>query len=184
MKWTLAERRRKTSRSQSCKELSSWPKTGMGRSLQYESNTKNDTPRPRGGRKRYRLGAYGPLNADNDKFVTRWMVSHDWKLKIQRGDFACVTDPRNHVPKLQTEVQALWNALQTTRDHFREIMGFEPESSWGENYISEYCNIQQQLGSYLGDGTALRRLNGVGTVFDGETSQVEQDPGIGRKRPL
>lgn len=87
--------------------------------------------------------------------------------------FACVTDPRNHVPEFQTEIQALWNALQTTRDHFQEIIGFEPELSWGANHISEYCNIQEQLGS---DGIALCGLNGVGTVFDWETSQVEQDP--------
>ena len=67
---------------------------------------------------------------------------------------------------------------------FQEIMGFEQESSWGANYISEYCNIQEQLGSDLGDGIALRRLNGVGTVCDRETSQAEQDFGGGRTWPL
>ena len=67
---------------------------------------------------------------------------------------------------------------------FQEITGFEPESSWGANDISEYCNIQEQLGSDLGHGIALRRLNGVGTVYDWEASQAEQDPGGGRTWPL
>ena len=67
---------------------------------------------------------------------------------------------------------------------FQEIIAFETESSWGAKSISEYCNIQEQLGSDLGDGIALRRLDGVGTVFDWETSQVEQDSRVGRKWPL
>ena len=86
------------------------------------------------------------------------------------------TDPRNHVPKLQTEVEAISNALQTTRDQFQELMGREPELSSGSNYISEYCNIQEQLHISIRYEIALRRLNWVGTVFDWETSQMEQDP--------
>ena len=58
--------------------------------------------------------------------------------------------------------------------------GIRTESSCGANYISEYCNIQENSSSDLGDGIALRSLNGAGTVFDWETSQVEQDPGVGR----
>ena len=86
------------------------------------------------------------------------------------------TDPRNHVPKLQIEVQAICDALQTTRDHFQEITGSEPEYSCGSNYISEYCNIRDQLDTSNRSGTALRRRIWVGTVFDWETGQVVQDP--------
>ena len=67
---------------------------------------------------------------------------------------------------------------------FQEITGFETESSWGVKCISEYCNFQEQLGSDLGDGIALRRLDEVGVVFDWETTQVEQDSRVGRKWPL
>lgn len=86
------------------------------------------------------------------------------------------TDPRNHVPKLQMEVQAICDALNTTRDHFKEITGSEPEFSCGSNYISEYCNIQGQLDISIRSETALRRRIWVGTVFDWETGQVVQDP--------
>jgi hypothetical protein len=29
------------------------------------------------------LGLCGPLNADDDNFITRWLVSHDWAIKFQ-----------------------------------------------------------------------------------------------------
>ena len=87
------------------------------------------------------------------------------------------TDPRNHVPKLQVEVQAIHDALQTTRDHFQEVMGFQPEFSCGSNYISEYCNIQDQLPiSIRHHHIRLRRRNWVGGIFDWETGHVEQGP--------
>ena len=85
-------------------------------------------------------------------------------------------DPRNHVPKLRVEVQAIHDALQTTRDHFQEIMGFQPEFSCGSNYISEYCNIQEQLHKSIPHHARLRRRNWVGRIFDWETGQVEQTP--------
>ncbi len=32
------------------------------------------------------FGKFGPLNADDDNFITRWCVSHGWKIKIQYTD--------------------------------------------------------------------------------------------------
>ena len=32
------------------------------------------------------FGMFGPLNADNDNCLTRWAVSHGWKIKIQYSD--------------------------------------------------------------------------------------------------
>ena len=85
-------------------------------------------------------------------------------------------DPRNHVPKLQVEVQAISDALQITKDHFQEVMGVEPEFSCGSNYISEYCNIQNQMPISIRRLIHLRQRNWVGRVFDWEAGQVEQDP--------
>lgn len=34
------------------------------------------------------FGLVGPLNADDDNFVTRWMVNHGWKIRIQYSDGA------------------------------------------------------------------------------------------------
>ena len=85
-------------------------------------------------------------------------------------------DPRNHVPKSQIEVQAISDALQTTRDHFQEIMGFESKLSWGSNYVSEYYNIRDQMPISIRPHIKLRRRKWVGTVFDWETGQVVRDP--------
>ena len=85
-------------------------------------------------------------------------------------------DPRNHVPKLQVENHAIFDALQTTRDHFQEIMGRQPEFTCGSNYISEYCNIQDELHLSIPHYVTLRRRHWVGTVFDWETGHVEHGP--------
>ena len=84
-------------------------------------------------------------------------------------------DPRNHVPKLQVEVQAIDDALQITKDHFQEIMGVEPGFSCGSNYISEYCNIRDQLHNSIGH-IELRRRIWAGRIFDWEAGQLERDP--------
>lgn len=95
------------------------------------------------------------------------------------------TDPRNHVPKYSNEVDAIQDALQVTISHFVEIFGFRPEVHEGSNYISEYCNLQDQVDALLDDAEALRRLGRwEGTIFDWDQAGVEQDPCIGRKHPF
>lgn len=78
------------------------------------------------------------------------------------------SDPRNRVPKFSNEVTAIRDALQVTIDHFKDIFGFEPIVYEGGNYISEYCNIQDQMDEFFGDDAyALRRLGRWdGLVFD------------------
>ena len=97
-----------------------------------------------------------------------------------------VSDPRNHVPKFSNEVDAIRDALKVTVDHFREIFDAEPNMYEGSNYISEYCNIQDQMDDLLlYDATALRRLGRwEGTVFDWDQAEVEEEPCIGRKQPF
>lgn len=95
-------------------------------------------------------------------------------------------DPRNHIPKALSEVEAIQDALQVTIDHFTELFGFEPEINKGGNYISEYCNIQDQMDVFFpDDATALRRLGRwEGTVFDWVLAGVEHEPCIGRRQPF
>lgn len=97
-----------------------------------------------------------------------------------------VSDPRNHVPNFTNEVDAIRDALQVTIDHFKDIFGSEPMVYEGSNYISEYCNIQDQMDEFFqDDATALRRLGRwEGTIFDWEQAEVEQDPCFGRKQPF
>lgn len=33
----------------------------------------------------------GPLHADDDRFITRWLVAEGWKIKFQHTRYACVT---------------------------------------------------------------------------------------------
>ena len=96
------------------------------------------------------------------------------------------SDPRNHIPKNLTEVLAIRDALKVTIDHFKAIFGFEPQLYEGSNYISEYCNIQDQMDEvFQDDATALRRLGPWrGTVLDWEQAKVYEDPCIGRKQPF
>ena len=97
-----------------------------------------------------------------------------------------MSDPRNHIPKTLTHVLAIRDALKVTIDHFKEIFGFEPQLYEGSNYISEYCNIQDQMDEVFDvDATALRRLGPWrGTILDWEQAKVYEDPCIGRKQPF
>lgn len=94
-------------------------------------------------------------------------------------------DARNIIPKLAKEIAALQDALEVTVNHFKEITGSEPEGLTGGNYISEYCNIQDQMGVIHKDDTeALRRLGRWdGTILGWWRAAVVDDPCTGRKRP-
>ena len=93
-----------------------------------------------------------------------------------------MSDPRNQIPKFQIEVVAIRDALQVTVDHFAEVLGYEPMTYEGSNYVTEYCNIQDQFDAIFQEhATSLRRLGRwEGTVFDWEQAHVEDDPCIGR----
>lgn len=95
-------------------------------------------------------------------------------------------DPRNLIPKFPNELEAIRDALGVTIDHFKEIFRFEPEIGEGSNYISEYCNIQDQMDVFFpDDAIALRRLGPwEGTIFDWERAQVVEDPCLGRRHPF
>lgn len=45
------------------------------------------------------FGLVGPLNADDDNFITRWMVNNQWKIKIQYSDEACIETTLGEYPK-------------------------------------------------------------------------------------
>lgn len=149
------------------------------------------------------LEDYDGIHEDEDES----MVAHPSHAPLPRFVFRCteapflramteeeaivhpqvdVSDPRNHVPNFSSEVDAVCDALQVTIDHFKENFGAEPEVYKGSNYISEYCNIQDQVDDiFHDDATALRRLGRwEGTIFDWKRAEVEQDPCIGRKQPF
>lgn len=49
-------------------------------------------------------GMIGPLNADDDKFHTRWLIEHDWKIKLQAGPESTATTELGERPKLNEQI--------------------------------------------------------------------------------
>lgn len=48
---------------------------------------------------RFFFNKCGPLNADDDNFITRWMVTHGWKLRIQNSPEARIVTTLGTYPK-------------------------------------------------------------------------------------
>ncbi|KAH3905530.1 hypothetical protein HBI56_200340 [Parastagonospora nodorum] len=50
------------------------------------------------------FGLVGPLNVDDDKFHTRWLVEHDWNIKLQAGPETMMTTELGEWPKFNEQV--------------------------------------------------------------------------------
>ncbi|KAI0017128.1 nucleotide-diphospho-sugar transferase [Xylariomycetidae sp. FL0641] len=48
---------------------------------------------------RFFFGRYGPLNADDDNFLTRWVVRDGWDIKIQFSDDAMIETTLGEYPR-------------------------------------------------------------------------------------
>ena len=66
------------------------------------------------------FGLVGPLNADDDNFITRWMVEHGWKIRIQYSDNACIETTLGEFPKFLS--QCLRWVRTTWRSNPRSLM--------------------------------------------------------------
>lgn len=69
------------------------------------------------------LGNIGPLNADDDNFVTRWTINHGWKIKIQYSDDACITTNLGEYPKFLAQCMR-W-ARTTWRSNPRSLRSLQ-----------------------------------------------------------
>lgn len=49
------------------------------------------------------FGKFGPLNADDDKFITRWNVIHGWKIKVQYSRDALMETTLGTYPKFLSQ---------------------------------------------------------------------------------
>ncbi|KAF1836877.1 hypothetical protein BDW02DRAFT_614055 [Decorospora gaudefroyi] len=58
-----------------------------------------------------------PLNADDDKFHTRWLIEHDWDIGLQAGPDSVMMTELGEWPKLMTQV------LRWTRTTWRNNPG-------------------------------------------------------------
>lgn len=66
------------------------------------------------------FGRVGPLNADDDNFITRWMVEHNWKIKIQYSESACMETTLGEYPKFLS--QCLRWSRTTWRSNPRSLL--------------------------------------------------------------
>ena len=57
------------------------------------------------------FGLIGSLNADDDNFLTRWVVNHGYEIKIQYTEGACIETTLGEYPKFRSDCLK-W--LQTT----------------------------------------------------------------------
>ena len=66
------------------------------------------------------FGLIGPLNADDDKFITRWLVNHDWRIKIQHCTEVDTETNLGSYPKYLS--QCLRWARTTWRSNLRSLL--------------------------------------------------------------
>ncbi|KAL2444032.1 Type 2 glycosyltransferase [Exophiala dermatitidis] len=52
---------------------------------------------------RFLFGLFGPLNADDDNFITRWLVTNGWKIKIQYCQDAIIETSVGTFPKFLSQ---------------------------------------------------------------------------------
>ncbi|KAH7075350.1 hypothetical protein BKA63DRAFT_533074 [Paraphoma chrysanthemicola] len=50
------------------------------------------------------FGKVGPLNADDDKFHTRWLIDHGWKIKLQAGPESAMNTELGEWPKFNEQI--------------------------------------------------------------------------------
>ncbi|KAF2829633.1 hypothetical protein CC86DRAFT_435481, partial [Ophiobolus disseminans] len=68
----------------------------------------------------YGIDGVGPFNADDDKFHTRWLVDHGWKIKLQASPESTLTTELGHWPKF-TEQCLRWTRT-TWRSNSRQLL--------------------------------------------------------------
>lgn len=79
-------------------------------------------------------GRVGPLNADDDKFHTRWLVNHGWKIKIQGGPDSVMTTELGEWPKFHDQC-IRWNRT-TWRSNPRAL--FYERTAWRRHPYTTY----------------------------------------------
>jgi Glycosyltransferase like family 2 len=63
---------------------------------------------------RFFFGKFGPLNADDDNFITRWLVTNHWKIKFQHCKDATIETTLGTYPKFLSQclrwVRTTWRS--------------------------------------------------------------------------
>lgn len=64
------------------------------------------------------FGLFGPLNADDDNFITRWCVNHGWQIKFQYSDECTIETTLGEYPRFLSQclrwVRTTWRSNATS----------------------------------------------------------------------
>jgi hypothetical protein len=118
------------------------------------------------------FGKVGPLNADDDKFHTRWLIDHGWKIRLQAGPESVMTTELGEWPKFNEQVLR-W--MRTTwRSNPRQLLHYKswavyPYTTWTlMNWFFRLSLVQEPLMLWLLRAT----LKEVGKLKDFKTGAI------------
>jgi hypothetical protein len=79
------------------------------------------------------FGKVGPLNADDDKFHTRWLIDHGWKIKLQVNTESVMTTELGEWSKFNEQVlrwmRTTWRSNPRQLLHYRSWACY-PYTTW------------------------------------------------------
>lgn len=90
------------------------------------------------------FGLVGPLHTDDDNFITRWMVNHDWKIAFQNTPGACIETTLGEYPKILTQclrwVRTTWRSNFTSLFIDRTVWSTQPWCVYAV-YLTSFFNF-------------------------------------------
>ncbi|KAL4919033.1 nucleotide-diphospho-sugar transferase [Aspergillus aurantiobrunneus] len=93
---------------------------------------------------RFFFNSFGPLNADDDNFITRWNVSHGYKVKIQYGPDACIETTLGTYPKFLSQclrwVRTTWRSNSASLFTDRTVWYRQPWCVYAV-YLTSFVNF-------------------------------------------
>lgn len=76
------------------------------------------------------FGLVGPLHSDDDNFITRWMVNHGWKIRIQYSEGARIETTLGEYPKFLLQClrwsRTTWRSNSTSLFSDRTVWRTQP----------------------------------------------------------
>ncbi|KAL5356272.1 glycosyltransferase like family 2-domain-containing protein [Aspergillus floccosus] len=93
---------------------------------------------------RFFFGKFGPLNADDDNFITRWAVRHGWEVKIQYCPEALIETTLGTYPKFLSQclrwVRSTWRSNSASLFTDRTVWHRQPWCVYAV-YLTSFVNF-------------------------------------------
>lgn len=93
---------------------------------------------------RFFFDQFGPLNADDDNFITRWNVRHGYKIKIQYCRDACIETTLGTYPKFLSQclrwVRTTWRSNSASLFTDRTVWRTQPWCVYAV-YLTSFVNF-------------------------------------------